>query len=106
MLNPVAIILSGVGLVLVLGLLLRVWNHFTGKYNDNILAMALCKHCTRVLGKACIEPARRKWRQEMLANRQAGRSGVWRSNLELICPHCGSVNQEQEVYLAHKGSSR
>src|SRR5690349_5465745 len=81
---------------------LRIWNYYVRRYNDGILAASPCAACGKVLGAACIGPAREKWKEQFAAMRKEGRSSVMWVNLELICPHCGSVNMSRDVMARHK----
>ena len=71
--------------VVVTGLVvaLRIWNYFARRYNDAFLAGTSCSACGARLGHECIPTSRMKWREEVRVRRSEGRTGIWKSNLEL-----------------------
>lgn len=85
-------------------LLLKDWNILGRRYNHAIIARAACRSCDLQLGHDCIKPAREKWLADFKSRSNEGGPKIQMSNLELRCPHCGTVNYERDIYAAHKSA--
>lgn len=86
-----------------LGLLLKVWNKYSRKFNHNVLRNSACKSCGNVLGDESLNIATSKLEKEKEQLKREAKIGtVQLYNMELICPHCGAVNFEREMYKVYR----
>jgi hypothetical protein len=96
-------VIIGFGTGVALIILVVICNKFSLKYNHGILRNAVCKNCSEVLGNESLNKATEKLERELEQYKRDAKLGTFKlHNMELICPHCGVVNLERELYHANR----
>ena len=94
---------SGILLLLGLAFMLKVWNYFSRKYNNGILIHSNCRNCHEVLGESALNKALVEWQQKLsIMKKEVNIGTATLRNLEIICPNCGTIHLEKELYQRKK----
>ena len=93
------------GVIAVIGLILvfKVWNYFSRKYNNGILVNSNCRNCDVVLGETALNKALVEWQQKLaIIKKEVNMGTAILRDLEIICPNCGTIHSEKELYQRKK----